>query len=99
MNMLPGPAQAAAIGLSIALPLLLLVYARIAATGGSGRRFRLGCVTIMAFYAVACIALARRPAFCARSDETLVLITAIEKSFRYYTAGRSDYSTVSPRSR
>ena len=57
MNMLPGPAQAAAIGLSLALPLLLLCYARIAATGGSGRRFRLGCVSILAFYAIACIAL------------------------------------------
>ena len=57
MNMLPGPAQAAAIGLSVALPLLLLCYARIAATGGSGRRFRLGCVSIIAFYAIACIAL------------------------------------------
>lgn len=57
MNMLPGPAQAAAIGLSVALPLLLLCYARIAATGGSGRRFRLGCVSILALYAIACIAL------------------------------------------
>ena len=57
MNMLPGPAQAAAIGLSIAFPLLLLCYARIAATGGSGRRFRLGCVTIVVLYALACIAL------------------------------------------
>ncbi|PDT91417.1 hypothetical protein CO669_05290 [Bradyrhizobium sp. Y36] len=57
MNMLPGPAQAAAIGLSAALPLLLLCYARIAATGGSGRRFRLGCVSILALYAIACVAL------------------------------------------
>ncbi|TQF29566.1 hypothetical protein [Bradyrhizobium sp. UNPA324] len=57
MNMLPGPAQAAAIGLSIALPLLLLGYARIAATGGSGRRFRLGCVSVVTLYAIACIAL------------------------------------------
>ena len=57
MNMLPGPAQAAAIGLSVALPLLLLCYARIAATGGSGRRFRLGCLSVMVLYAIACIAL------------------------------------------
>jgi hypothetical protein len=57
MNMLPGPAQAAAIGLSIAFPLLLLGYARIAATGGSGRRFRLGCVSLVVLFAVACIAL------------------------------------------
>lgn len=57
MNMLPGPAQAAAIGLSVALPLLLLGYARIAATGGSGRRFRLGCVSVIALYIIACIAL------------------------------------------
>ncbi|MBB4375610.1 hypothetical protein [Bradyrhizobium sp. SBR1B] len=55
MNMLPGPAQAAAIGLSVAL--LLLCYARIAATGGSGRRFRLGCITVLALYAIACLAL------------------------------------------
>lgn len=57
MNMLPGPAQAAAIGLSIAFPLLLLCYARIPATGGSGRRFRLGCVSVIALYAIACVAL------------------------------------------
>lgn len=57
MNMLPGPAQAAAIGLSVALPLLLLCYARIAATGGSGRRFRLGCATVTVLYAIACLAL------------------------------------------
>ncbi|MFZ5715137.1 MAG: hypothetical protein ACOY3N_20130 [Bradyrhizobium sp.] len=57
MNLLPGPAQAAAIGLSIAFPLLLLLYARIAATGGSGRRFRLGCITIIILYAIACMAL------------------------------------------
>ena len=57
MNMLPGPAQAAAIGLSVALPLLLLCYARIPATGGSGRRFRLGSVSILALYAIACLAL------------------------------------------
>lgn len=57
MNMLPGPAQAAAIGLSVALPLVLLCYARIPATGGSGRRFRLGCVTMLALYAIACLAL------------------------------------------
>ena len=57
MNMLPGPAQAAAICLSVALPLLLLCYARIAAIGGSGRRFRLGCVSVIALFAIACIAL------------------------------------------
>lgn len=57
MNMLPGPAQAAAIGLSIAFPLLLLFYARIAATGGSGRRFRLACVSVVVFFVIACIAL------------------------------------------
>lgn len=57
MNLLPGPAQAAAIGLSIAFPLLLLCYARIAATGGSGRRFRLGCVSVIVLFAIACLAL------------------------------------------
>ena len=39
------------------MPLLLLGYARIAATGGSGRRFRLGCVSVITLYAIACIAL------------------------------------------
>ena len=57
MNMLPGPAQAAAICLSVALPLLLLCYARISAVGGSGRRFRLGCISVIALFAIACIAL------------------------------------------
>ena len=57
MNMLPGPAQAAAICLSIALPLLLLGYACIAATGGSGRRFRLGCISVVVLFAIACIVL------------------------------------------
>lgn len=57
MNMLPGPAQAAAICLSIAFPLLLLGYARIAATGGSGRRFRLGCISVVVLFAIACIVL------------------------------------------
>ena len=34
MNMLPGPAQTAAICLGVGFPLLLLCYARIAAIGG-----------------------------------------------------------------
>ena len=57
MNMLPGPAQSAAICLSVALPLLLLCYARIPAIRGSGRRFRLGCLSVIALYLIACIAL------------------------------------------
>ena len=77
MNMLPGPAQAAAIGLSIALPLLLLGYARIAATGGSGRRFRLGCVSIIAFYAVACVALPGQRHFDDVLGGLLLLATAM----------------------
>lgn len=55
MSMLPGPAQFAAISLSIALPLLLIGYARI--IPGSGRRFRLGCVSVFVLFVIACIAL------------------------------------------
>lgn len=57
MNFLPGPAQTAAICLSAALPLLLLCYGRIAAIRGAGRRFRLGCLSVVALFAIACIAL------------------------------------------
>lgn len=57
MNFLPGPAQAAAICLSAALPLLLLCYGRIAAIRGAGRRFRLGCLSVVALFVIACIAL------------------------------------------
>lgn len=57
MNMLPGPAQTAAICLGAGFPLLLLCYARITAIRGSGRRFRLGCLSLIALFAIACIAL------------------------------------------
>lgn len=55
MNMLPGPAQIAAICLSVTFPLLLLCYGRI--IRGSGGRFRLGCVSVLVLYTIACIAL------------------------------------------
>ncbi|WP_249129554.1 hypothetical protein [Bradyrhizobium japonicum] len=55
MNMLPGPTQIAAICLSAALPLLLMCYARI--IRGSGRRFRLGCVSVVVLFVIACIAI------------------------------------------
>jgi hypothetical protein len=57
MNFLPGPAQTTAICLSVALPLLLLCYARIAAIGGAGRRFRLGCLSVIALFVITCIAI------------------------------------------
>lgn len=54
MNMLPGPVQTAAICLGVALPLLLLGYARIAALRGAGRRFRLGCISVLVLFVIAC---------------------------------------------
>jgi hypothetical protein len=57
MSFLPGPAQTAAICLSAVLPLLLLCYARIPAIRGAGRRFRLGCLSVIALFVIACIAL------------------------------------------
>lgn len=57
MNLLPGPVQTAAICLGVALPLLLLGYARISSSRGAGSRFRIGCVTVAALFVVACIAL------------------------------------------
>jgi len=57
MNLLPGPAQTAAICLSVALPLLLLGYAQIPGIRGAGNRFRIGCVTVAGLFAIACIAL------------------------------------------
>jgi hypothetical protein len=54
MNLLPGPAQTAAICLSLLLPVLLLCYAQIRA---AGRRFRMGCSTVVALFVIACIAL------------------------------------------
>jgi hypothetical protein len=57
MNMLPGPAQTAAICLAVGFPLLLLCYARIAAIGGSGRRFRLGGLSVIALFVIACAVL------------------------------------------
>ncbi len=56
MNLLPGPAQTIAICLSVALPLLLLGYARIAVIHGAGRRFRLGCLSVIVLFVIACIA-------------------------------------------
>lgn len=55
MNMLPGPAQIAAICLSVTFPLLLLCYGRV--IRASGRRFRLGCISVLGLYAIACIVL------------------------------------------
>ncbi|WP_291842053.1 hypothetical protein [Bradyrhizobium sp.] len=57
MNFLPGPAQTAAICLGIALPLLLLCYARIPGIRGAGSRFRIGCATAAALFAIACAVL------------------------------------------
>jgi hypothetical protein len=57
MSLLPGPAQTAAICLSIALPLLLFCYSRIPALGGAGRRFRIASTTIGVLFAIACLAL------------------------------------------
>jgi hypothetical protein len=57
MNMLPGPAQTAAICLGVGFPLLLLCYARIAAIGGSGRRFRLGGLSVISLFVIACVVL------------------------------------------
>ncbi|WFU28361.1 hypothetical protein QA649_19725 [Bradyrhizobium sp. CB1717] len=57
MNFLPGPAQTTAICLSVALPLLLLCYARITAIRGTGRRFRLGCLSVVVLFVIACVAI------------------------------------------
>ncbi|RXH13513.1 hypothetical protein [Bradyrhizobium guangzhouense] len=57
MNFLPGPAQTTAICLSAGLPLLLVCYARIAAIRGAGRRFRMGCLSVIVLFVIACIAL------------------------------------------
>jgi hypothetical protein len=57
MSILPGPLQIAAIGLSAILPLLLFCYARIAAFRSAGQLFRAGCLTIVALFVVACLAL------------------------------------------
>jgi hypothetical protein len=57
MSILPGPLQIAAIVLSALLPLLLFCYARIGAFRGAGRLFRVGCITIAGFFALACFAL------------------------------------------
>lgn len=75
MNMLPGPAQIAAICLSAALPLLLICYARI--IRGSGRRFRLGCLSVIILFAIACIALPGQRQLDDVLGGALLLATAI----------------------
>jgi hypothetical protein len=57
MNILPGPMQIVAILLGVLLPLLLLFYACIPGIRGAGSRFRIGCATAVAFFAIACFVL------------------------------------------
>lgn len=55
MRMLPGPAQTVAICLSMALPLLLFVYAQACSIRSAGSRFRISCVTSVMLFLIACI--------------------------------------------
>lgn len=77
MNLIPGPAQTAAICLGLLLPMLLLCYARVLRIRGAGSRFRIGCFTVVGLYLLACIALPgeRQPDDVVSG--TLLLATAI----------------------
>ncbi|MBA4033165.1 MAG: hypothetical protein C0480_00975 [Bradyrhizobium sp.] len=77
MNLLPGPAQTIAICLSLWLPLLLLGYARFLSIRSAGSRFRIGCVTIVALFGLACIALPGERQFDDVVGGVLLLATAI----------------------
>lgn len=77
MNLLPGPAQTAAICLSVALPLLLFCYALIPSIRGAGSRFRIGCATAAGLFAIACTALPGERHFDDVVGGTLLLATAM----------------------
>jgi hypothetical protein len=77
MNLLPGPAQTIAICLSLWLPLLLLGCARFLSIRSAGSRFRIGCVTIVALFGLACIALPGERQFDDVVGGVLLLATAI----------------------
>jgi hypothetical protein len=57
MSILPGPLQITAIVLSLILPLLLYVYARMGLFRGAGRLFRAGSITVIGLFALTSLAL------------------------------------------
>jgi hypothetical protein len=77
MNVLPGPAQAAAICISATLPLLLFCSARFRWLGGAGRRFRIGCTTAVVVFFVACVTVPGERHFDDVLGGILLLTTAI----------------------
>ncbi|SDS22084.1 hypothetical protein [Bradyrhizobium canariense] len=81
MSILPGPAQTTAICLSVALPFLLLCYARIPGIRGAGSRFRIGCATAVGLFAIACFALPGDRQFDDVLGGILLLATAIILSY------------------
>jgi hypothetical protein len=77
MSILPGPLQITAIVLSVILPLLLYVYARIGVFRGAGRLFRAGSITVVGLFALACLGLPGPRNIGDALGGVLLLLTAI----------------------
>lgn len=81
MDILPGPMQTTAILLSVLLPFLLLFYARIPGIRGAGSRFRIGCATAVALFAIVCFTLPGERYLDDILSGALLLATAIMLSY------------------
>jgi hypothetical protein len=57
MIIVPGPVQIAGICLSLALPFLAIIYAKIVVVRGTGRRFRATWATAAGLFVAACVLL------------------------------------------
>lgn len=77
MSILPGPLQITGIVLSVTLPLVLYVYARIGAFRGAGSLFRAACITVVGLFVLACLALPGPLALDDMFGGALLLLTAI----------------------
>jgi len=77
MSILPGPLQITGIVLSVILPLVLYVYARIGAFRGAGRLFRAACITVVGLFVLACLALPGPQTLDDMFGGALLLLTAI----------------------
>jgi len=85
MNIVPGPAQAVAICLSAALPLLLLAVARATSVRGAGRTFRIGVSLATALFVLASLVLPGERHFDDVLAGALLLATGILLSYVFWS--------------
>ena len=81
MIIVPGPAQTAAICLSLALPFLAIIYAKIIVVRSAGRRFRVAWATATGLFVAACILLPGERQFGDVLAGFLLLATAMILSY------------------